>query len=312
MYPVNQLYLLCVQLPSVIPCIDSIFQKFPLQEKVDHRGIRTPNRPIRSQTPYPLDPAALCPVNCICCLFSCQVLSLILTSVVRNFLCVKQNVDYRGIRTPNLLIQSQMPYPLGHAAMNLVNQLYLLFVQLPSVIPCIDSLSKKFHLQEKVDHGGIRNPNLLIRSQTPYPLGHAAMYPVNCMCCLFSCQVLSLILTSVVRTFLCVKRSVNHRGIRTPNLLIRSQTPYPLGHAPCQLYLLLLQLPSVVPCIDSISKKFPLCQAKNLQQRDSTPQSSDSKSDALSVGPCGHASCQTIVSVICSVAKCCPLYRLDI
>ena len=201
----------------------------------------------------------------------------------------------------------------------------------------------------------------------PYPLGHAALCPVNCICCLFSCQVLSLILTSFVRTFLCVKQNVDHRGIRTPNLLIRSQRPYPLGHASCQLYLLLVQLPSVVPCIDSISKKFSLCQAKSLQQRGSTPQSSDSKSDAFSVEPCGHASCQSIfmlfvqlpsvipcidsipkklfpfqekvdhrgirtpnllirsqtpyplghascqsiVSVICSVAKCYPLYRLD-
>ena len=225
MHPVNQLYLLFVQLPSVNVCIDSTSKKFPLQEKVD-QGIRTPNLLIRSQTPYPLGHAAMCPVNCICSLFSCQVLSLVLTSFVRNFLCVKQNVDHRGIRTPNLLIRSQMPYPLGHAAMHPVNQLYLLFVQLPSVNACIDSTSKKFPLQEKVDQG-IRTPNLLIRSQTPYPLGHAAMCPVNCICSLFSCQVLSLVLTSFVRNFLCVKQNVDHRGIRTPNLLIRSQTPYP-------------------------------------------------------------------------------------
>ena len=130
----------------------------------------------------------------------------------------------------------------------------MLFVQLPSVIPCIDSISKKlFPFQEKVDHRGIRTPNFLIRSQTPYPLGHAAMHPVN------------------------------------------------------QLYLLFVQLPSVIPCIDSISKKFPLCQAKSLRKRDSNPHSSGSKSDALSVGPC----ILSTVSVTCSVAKCCPLYRLD-
>ena len=39
--------------------------------------------------------------------------------------------------------------PCGNAH---VNQLYLLFVQLPTVIPCIDSISKKFPLQEKVGH----------------------------------------------------------------------------------------------------------------------------------------------------------------
>ena len=100
----------------------------------------------------------------------------------------------------------------------------------------------------------------------------------------------------------------------------------------CQLYLLLVQLPSVVPYIDILCKKFPLCKTKCRPrgirtpsirsqtpypsliltsflknflcvQRDSNPQSSDSKSDALSVGPCGYASCQSIVSVICSVAK---------
>ena len=259
---------LFVQLPSVIPCKDSIFKKFPLQEKVD-QGIRTPNLLIRSQTPYP---------------------SLILTSFLRTFLCVKQNVDHRGIRTPNILIRSQTPYP--------------------SLI-LTSSLRNFLCVKQNVDHRGIRTPNLLIRSQTLYPLGHAVVCPVNCICCLFSCQVLSLILTSFVRNFLCVKQNVDHRGIRTPNLLIRSQTPYPSGHSAMhrvnQLYLLFVQLPSVIPYIDILCMNFPLCKTKCRPQRDSNPQSSDSKSDALSVGPFGHASCQSIVSVICSVAKCYPL-----
>ena len=172
-------------------------------------------------------------------------------SISKKLFPFQEKVDHRGIRTPNLLIRSQTPYPLGHAAMHPVNQSYLFVVQLPSVIPCIDSISKKFPLQEKVDHRGIRTPNLLIRSQTPYPLGHAAMYFVNCICYMFSCQVLSLILTSFVRTFLCVKQNVDHKGIRTPNLLIRSQTPYPLGHAAMhpvnQLYV-----------ICSVAKCYPL------------------------------------------------------
>ena len=125
-------------------------------------GIRNPNLLIRSQTPYPLDHAVMFTVNCICYLFSCQVLSLVLTSFVRTFFCVKQKVDHRGMLTPNLLI----------------------------------------------------------RSETPYPLGHAAMYPVNCICFVFSCQMLFLVLTFFVRCFLCVKQKVDHRGIRTPNLLI--------------------------------------------------------------------------------------------
>ena len=124
-----------------VPYIDILSENFPLcKTKCRPQRDSNPQILIRSQTPYPLGHAAMCPVNCFCCLFSCQVLSLILTSFLKNFLCVKQNVDHRGIRTPNLLI----------------------------------------------------------RSQTPYPLGHAAMCPVNCVCCLFSCQVLSLILTSFV------------------------------------------------------------------------------------------------------------------
>ena len=129
--------------------------------------------------------------------------------------------------------------PCGHMSC----QLYLLLVQLPSVVPCNKSISKKFFcVKQKVGDSGIRTPNLLIRSQTPYPLDHSAKYPVNCM--------------------------------------------------------LLIQLPSVVPCVDSISKKFPLCQAKTRPQRDSNPQSSDSKSDALSVGPCGHVSCQLYLLLV--------------
>ena len=155
-------------------------------------------------------------------------------------------------------------------------------------------------LNKKIDHRGIRTPNLLIRSQTPYPLGHAAMCPVNCICCLFSCQVLSLVMTRILRSLLCVKQKVDDSGIRTLNFVIRSQTPHLLGHA--AMYpvncILLVQLPSVVPCNDSVSKTFPLCQAKSLQQRDSNPHSSDSKSDALSVGPRGHVSCQLYLLLV--------------
>ena len=414
--PVNCIcYLFSCQVLSLI-FTSFVRTFFCVKQNVEHRGIGTPNLLIRSQTPYPLGHAAMCHVNCICYLFSCQVLSLVLTPFLRNFLCVKQKVDHRGIRTPNLLIRSQTLYPLSHAAMCTVN--CMLLIQLPSVVPCVDSISKKFPLcqtksrpqrdsnpqssdsksdalpslcnatmchvncicylfscqvlslvltpflrsflcvNQKVDHRGIRTPSLLIRSQTPYPLGHAAMCSVNCICCLFSCQVLSLIFTSFVRTFFCVKQNVEHRGIGTPNLLIRSQTPYPrCAMRPCILsivcYLfscqvlflvmtrflrtflcvkqkvdhrgirttnllipsqtlyplshaamctvncmLLIQVPSVVSCNDSISKNFPLCQTKSRPQRDSNHQSSDSKSDALSVGPCGHMSCQLYLLLV--------------
>ena len=129
-----------------------------LNKKIDHRGIRTPNLLIRSQTPYPLGHAAICPVNCFCCLFSCQVLSLVVTRILRSLLCVKQ----------------------------------------------------------KVDDSGIRTLNFVIRSQTPHLLGHAAMYPVNCICYLFSCQVLSLVMTRFLKSFLCVKQKPTTEGFEPP------------------------------------------------------------------------------------------------
>ena len=128
------------------------------------------------------------------------------------------------------------------------------------------------------------------------PCGH-----VSCRLYLFLVQLPNVV--SISRKFpLCQAKS---RPLRdsNPNLLIRSQTPYPLGLA--AMYLLLVQLPSCVLFNDSISEKLPLCQAESRRQRDSNPQSSDSKSDALSVGPCGQVSCQLYVT--CSVAKSCPL-----
>ena len=248
-----------------------------VKQKVDDSGIRTPNRLIRSQTPYPLGHEARCLVNCICYLFICQVLSLVLTLFLRSFLCVKQKSrrqqDSNTLSSDSKSDASSVG-PCGHVFC----RLYLLLVQLPSVV----SISKKFPLcQAKSRPLRDSNPNLLIRSQTPYPWGLAVMYPVNCICYLFSCQVLSLVLTLFLRSFLCVKQKVDLRGIRTPSLLIRSQTPYPLGHASCQLYLLLVQLPSVVPYIHILCKNFPLCQTKCRTERDSNPQSSDSKSDAI-------------------------------
>ena len=157
----------------------------------------------------------------------------VLTSFVRSFFCVKQKVDHRGILTPNLLIWSETPYPLDHAAMYPVNCICFVF-SCQMLCHVLTSFVRSFIcVKRKVDHTGIRTPNLLIRSQTPYHLGHAAMYPVNCICYLFSCQVLSLVLTSFVRTFFCAKQKVDHRGILIPNHLLRFQTRHPLGLRPC-------------------------------------------------------------------------------
>ena len=124
-------------------------------------------------------------------------------------------------------------------------QLYLLLVQLPSVVPCIESISKNFFcVKQKVDYKGIRSPNLLLPSHTPYPLGHLAMYPVTCICYLFSCQVLSLVLTPFLRNFLCVQQK--SRPQRESDAL----SVGPCGHVYCPLYLLLvpLQKSSTLDC----------------------------------------------------------------
>ena len=258
-------------------------------------GIRTPNLLIRSQTPYPLGHAAMYTVNCICYFFSYQVLSLVRTSLVRTSLVSNKKSTTGGIRTPNLLIRSQTPHPLGHAAMYTVNCIcYFFSYQVLSLVRT-SLVRTSLVSNKKSTTGGIRTPNLLIRSQTPYPLGHAAMYTVNCICYFFSYQVLSLVRTSLVRTFLCVKQKIDHRRYsnpQSPDSKSDASSVGPCGHVYCQLYLLLLQLPSVVPCKDFPCKNFPCVKQKIDHRRYSNPQSSDSKSDALSVGPCGHVYCQ--------------------
>ena len=94
--------------------------------------------------------------------------------------------------------------------------------------------------QKKVDHRGIRTPNLLIRSQTPYPLGHAACVQedVN-LCCIWFFSALHNILSSasslwcllpfhsrllLSACFRCLcqlldsrfAKKVDHRGIQVP------------------------------------------------------------------------------------------------
>ena len=225
-----------------------------------------------------------------CGYVSCQLYLLLvrlpsvvpcIESISKNFLCVKQKVDYKRIRSPNLLLRSQTPYSLGHLAMYPVTCIcYLFSCQVLSLV--LTSFVRSFLcVKQKVDHRGIRTPNLLIWSQTPNPLGHAAMYPVNCICYLFSCQVLSIVLTPFRRIFLFQAKSRPQRISNPQSFDSKSDTlpVSPFDHVSCQLYLLLVQLPSVVPCFDSISMKFPLCPAKSRPQRDSNSQSSDLESD---------------------------------
>ena len=203
------------------------------------------------------------PVNRICYLFSCQVLSLTLTSFVRTFLCVKQNVEQRGIRTLNLLIRSQTPYPLFNAAMYLIN--CMLLIQLPSVVPCVDSISKKIPLcQAKNRRQRDSNPQFSESKSDALSVGPCRH--VSCQLYLFSCQVLSRCNDSISKKFtLCQAKS---RRLRDSNPGVSDSksdalSVGPCGLLSCQLYLLLVQLPSVVPCNDSLSMNFPLCQTKS-------------------------------------------------
>ena len=224
MYPVNCM-LLMSHVFKFLRSFLCVKQKFVQWDS-------NPNLLIRSQTLYPLGNAAVYPVNCVCYLLSCQVLSLVMTRFLRSFLCVKQ----------------------------------------------------------KIDDSWIRTPNFLIRSQTPYPLGHAAMCPVNCNCLVAKCC--PVVLTRFLRCLLCVKQKVDDCGIRTLKFLIRSFIRWAMRPCVLSIVFVACSVAKCCPLCYSISKKFPLCQAKTRPQRDSNPQSSDSKSDAVSVWPCGHVSCQ--------------------
>ena len=117
--------------------------------------------------------------------------------------------------------------------------------------------------QSSCDHEGTRTPNLLIRSQTPYPLGHAVCYLLRSYCLaidslstipkqrtvsrahstpgpLETCQPVGLFSCHTIGFHHGQLTSCDHEGTRTLNLLIRSQTPYPLGHAVCKLHFLYL------------------------------------------------------------------------
>ena len=232
-------------------------------------------------------PCVLSIVSVACSADQCCPLYCIL---FKNFPLCQTKCRTRGIRTPNLLIRSQTPYPLGHAAVHPVNQLYLLFVQLPIVVPCLDSISKTFLLQAISRPQEVFEPPIFlyeVRRPIRWAMRPCVLSIVSVACSAAKCCPLYCIL---FKNFPLCQTKCRPRGIRTLNLLVRSHalSVGPCRHVYCQFYLLLVHSPSVVPCNDSISKKFPLCQAKCRPQRDSNPQSSDSKSDALFVGPCRH------------------------
>ena len=154
-----QLYLLLVQLPSVVPCIDFLCKNFPL--------CQANNRPQRDSNPQSSDSKS-------------------------DALSVRQ---------------------CGHLSF----RFFLLLVQLLNVIPCIDFLCKNFSLcQTKCRPQRYSNPQSSDSKSTLYLLGHAALCHVNCICYLFSCQVLSFILTSFVRTFLVSNKKSTTEGFDHP------------------------------------------------------------------------------------------------
>ena len=245
------------------------------------------------------------PVNCICYSFSCQVLSLIFTSFVRTFLCVKQNIEQRGIRTPQSSESKSdalFVVQCGHVSC----QLYVTY-SAAKCCPFVDSIFKKFPLcQAKSRRQRDSNPQSSDSKSDALsvgPYGH-----VSCQSYLFSCHMLSRCIDSISKKFtLCQAKS---RRLRDSNPQVSDSksdalSVGPCGLVSCQLYLLLVQLPSVVPCNDSISKNFFCVKQKvdlrgirtpNLLIRSQTPY------------PLGHASCQLYLLLVqCSVAKCCPL-----
>ena len=178
----------------------------------------------------------------------------------------------------------------------------MLLIQLPSVVPCVDSISKKFPLCQAKSRPQ-RDSNPQSSDSKSHALSVGLCGHVYCQLYLLLVQLPSIVpcVGYISKKFpLCQAKSLPQRDSNPQSSDSKSDALSlgPCGHVDCQLYLLLVQLPSVVPCNDSISKNFPLCQTKKRPQRDSNPQSSDSKSDALSVGPCGHVYCQLYLLLV--------------
>ena len=182
--------------------------------------------------------------------------------------------------------------PCGHVSC----QLYLLLLQLPSVVPCINFLVRTFLcVKQKVDHRRYSKSQSSDSESDAVSVGPSGN--VSCQLNLLLVQLPSVV--SCI-DFLCKKFPFCHTKSRPQNdsnsqfsdSKSDTLTVGPCGHVSSQLYLFRVQLPNVVPCIDFLCKKFPLCQTKSRPQRNSNPQSSDSKSDAVSVGPSGNVSCQ--------------------
>ena len=196
-----QLYLLLLQLPSVVPCINFLVRTFLcVKQKVDHRRYSKPQSSDSESDAVSVGPSGN---------VSCQLNLLLvqLPSVVSciDFLCKKfpfchtksrpqndSNSQFSDSKSDTLTVG-----PCGHVSC----QLYLLLVQLPSVVPCISFLVRTFLcVKQKVDHRRYSNPQSSDSKSDALSVGtcsHAAMYPVNCICYFFSCQVLSLVLTSL-------------------------------------------------------------------------------------------------------------------
>ena len=130
----------------------------------------------------------------------------------------KVQFDRDRTRTCNLLIRSQTPYPLGHTV--------LVFHLPPCNIRFRIIIISHIKLGQKVwfDRDRTRTCNLLIRSQTPYPLGHTTL-----VFHLPPCNIRFRIII-ISHSKLGQKVWFDRDRTRTCNLLIRSQTPNPLGH----------------------------------------------------------------------------------
>ena len=119
-------------------------------------------------------------------------------------------------RTPNLLIRSQTLYPIELWA--LIQFVSSTCISLSLLSNLVKHFSNFFYGAPKRS----RTPNLLIRSQTLYPIELWALIQFVSSTCIS----LSL-LSNLVKHFSNFFYGAPKRS-RTPNLLIRSQTLYPI------------------------------------------------------------------------------------
>ena len=213
------------------------FTWFYDEKENDREGTRTLNLPIRSRTPCPIGHAARHMRKEIFCAFIRGKIK-----AIQKFNCCtftwfydeKKN-DHEGTQTLNLPIRSRTPCPLGHAAKHMRKEIFCSFIRVK-----IKGIQKFnwctftwFYDEKENDQEGTQTLNLPIRSRTPSALVHTARHMRKEIFCAFILGKIKAIQKFNCCTFSWFynEKENDHKGTRTLNLLIRSRTPCPLGHA---------------------------------------------------------------------------------